>query len=33
VRERCKIEAPATQSFKGVEIACHGVAEGWPMQV
>jgi peptide/nickel transport system ATP-binding protein len=33
VRERCKIEAPATQNFKGVEIACHGVAEGWPMQV
>jgi len=33
VRERCKIEAPATQNFKGVEIACHGVAEAWPMQV
>ena len=33
VRERCKIEAPVTQNFKGVEIACHGVAEGWPMQV
>ncbi len=33
VRERCKIEAPATQNFKGVEIACHGVTEGWPMQV
>ncbi len=33
VRERCKTEAPATQNFKGVEIACHGVAEGWPMQV
>lgn len=32
VRERCKTEAPATQHFKGVEIACHGVAEGWPMQ-
>jgi peptide/nickel transport system ATP-binding protein len=33
VRERCKIEAPATQNFKGVEIACPGVAEGWPMQI
>lgn len=32
VRERCKVEAPTTQNFKGVEIACHGVAEGWPMQ-
>ena len=32
-RDLCKSESPSTQIFKGVEIACHGVVQGWPMQV
>jgi peptide/nickel transport system ATP-binding protein len=31
-REQCKIEAPAMQNFKGIEVACHGVVQGWEMQ-
>lgn len=32
VREQCRTEAPERVVFKGVEVACHGVAQGWPMQ-
>jgi peptide/nickel transport system ATP-binding protein len=32
-RDLCKTESPVTQNFKGVEIACHGVIQGWPMQI
>jgi peptide/nickel transport system ATP-binding protein len=30
-REQCKIEAPIMQNFKGIEVACHGVVQGWEM--
>lgn len=30
-RERCRQEAPERIAFKGIEVACHGVAQGWPM--
>jgi peptide/nickel transport system ATP-binding protein len=33
VRDLCKTESHVTQNFKGVEIACHGVTQGWPMQI
>ncbi|MDP4590992.1 MAG: dipeptide ABC transporter ATP-binding protein [Burkholderiaceae bacterium] len=33
VREQCRHEAPERIVFKGVEVACHGVAQGWPMLV
>jgi peptide/nickel transport system ATP-binding protein len=32
VREQCRQEAPERVVFKGIEVACHGVAQGWPMQ-
>ena len=31
-REQCKTEAPVMQNFKGIEVACHGVVQGWEMQ-
>jgi peptide/nickel transport system ATP-binding protein len=30
-REQCKTEAPVMQNFKGIEVACHGVVQGWEM--
>ncbi len=32
VREQCRKDAPERIVFNGVEVACHGVAQGWPMQ-
>ncbi len=31
-REQCKREAPPTIALGNAQIACHGVAQGWPMQ-
>ncbi len=31
-REQCKTEAPVMQNFKGIEVACHGVVQGWEMR-
>jgi peptide/nickel transport system ATP-binding protein len=30
-REQCKAEAPVMQNFKGIQVACHGVVQGWEM--
>jgi peptide/nickel transport system ATP-binding protein len=31
VREQCRKEAPERIVFNAIEVACHGVAQGWPM--
>ena len=30
-RDVCKTEAPTMQNFKGIQVACHGVVQGWEM--
>jgi peptide/nickel transport system ATP-binding protein len=30
-REQCKQQAPALVTVQGVQVACHAVTEGWPM--
>jgi len=30
-REQCKKEAPRIVEFKGAQVACHGVEQGWSM--
>lgn len=32
-REQCRQEAPVTVVSGGSQVACHGVAQGWPMAV
>jgi peptide/nickel transport system ATP-binding protein len=31
-REQCKQQAPALVTAQGVQVACHAVIEGWPME-
>lgn len=30
-RALCKTETPTMQNFKGIQVACHGVVQGWEM--
>ncbi len=31
-RDLCQVESPATVTHGTTQVACHGVAQGWPMQ-
>lgn len=33
VRDICRNEAPERVVFKGIEVACHGVIQEWPMNI